>query len=333
MSKAYDAVDALTYELVQRLLGSEWIETERYLPISLFDYSGYMINIYSYVVSVPYYDSFRSRFWPSLAHEVGHIFVNYNVNKSGPLLELILREVTKLATSLQYRVIDKATADLITYQVVELISDTLSAYVCPASFMSAAIIIQIPFEAENAYEGELADYFKYVTHPPLDPRLAAMQNVLRLTGALDEDQDLNKYIESIRKFLEYKNMFGLTNSSYDYIEKYNDLAVDFSEETVKILPKLGVQVFSGDDWKKVKDAFFKPGAYELSPVQLLTLAWMKRLKTIKGDDRLRMQDYFRIRLTEEKAFERIINSIHKYYEREIISKLEENWFDLRVDAH
>jgi hypothetical protein len=74
MAKAYNAVDALTFELVERILGAEWIREEKYSPICLFELE-YAINTGSFIISVPYYDSYRSRFWPALAHETGHILV------------------------------------------------------------------------------------------------------------------------------------------------------------------------------------------------------------------------------------------------------------------
>jgi len=83
INKAYNAVDALSFELVERTLGSDWILNYGYAPISLFDSRGYEINIYSNVVSVPYYDSFRARFWPALAHETAHILVSILAEQEG----------------------------------------------------------------------------------------------------------------------------------------------------------------------------------------------------------------------------------------------------------
>jgi len=334
ISKSFAAVDALSFELVERMLGEKWLKKEKYLPISLFDYSGYMINLYSYVISVPYPDSFRSRFWPSLAHEVGHIFTDHYSKRAGPILELSIEEADELTNLLGYTDEERDWGiETATDQIVELISDAVSVYVCPTSFISAATFIGIPFESPLATNGELADHFRYAEHPPLDSRLTLMQNILKFTKVLSVDIDFEEYTQFIRAFLEQKNIFGLTDKSYKFIEKYNDFAYRLSKKIFKILKNLNIKVFNEKEFKKVQHEFFNPNSYDLSPVQLLTLAWIKRLKCIKNDGLLEIHDYFDKRLKERKMFEHVINSMHKYYETEIVAKLEGLWHDLRNNPY
>jgi hypothetical protein len=330
LSKSYDAVDALTYELVNRVLGSEWVRREKYFPISLFDYRGYMINLHSYIISVPYHDSFRSRFWPSLAHEVGHIFVSYHTTLlRGAIFEVVLRNIDILKTILGFRLGEVAGDNPAINQLVELVSDAVSAYVCPTAFLSAASLIGIPFESVDATNGALARFFKTTGHPPLDSRLALMNNVLRITDGLSQNRTFREQTESVMVFMEQKNLFGLTPVSYDFIEKYNDFANGFSREIVRVLPRLGVIKFGENEWSAVRDAFVKQDYAPLSPVQLLMVAWLKRLITVKNENILSLQEYLDIRLNEEKAFETVVDLMHKYYEKEIIGKMELNWRDIR----
>lgn len=329
LSKAYDAVDALTFELVKRTLGDQWIDEHNYVPISLFDYRGYMINLYSFIISVPYYDSFRSRFWPSLAHEVGHIFTFNYTDQASPLLEIFLRKESEMEELLGYAPKDPNAREHALNQLHELSSDILATYVCPTSFASAASLIPIPFEAKNAAKGALANFVKYTDHPPLDSRLVLMKNVLEATGGLRCDPDFSGYIEEIMMFMETKNMFGLSEESYQFIEKYNEFAITFSNEIIDTLPSMGVKPFNGLEWKTVLNGISTANWDNLSPVQLLTLAWLKRIKTIKAEGSVLIRDYLEHRHREKKTFELVVNSMHKYFEREIISKMEPDWRDLR----
>jgi len=246
------------------------------------------------------------------------------------LLEIILQKGEELRQLLGYGA-DALEIQLkhTTNQLIELISDTISAYVCPTAFMSAATIISVPFESPTAPDGALAQLFRYRNHPPLDSRLVAMQNALGLTKVLDKDRDFEKYVESAKTFVNQKNLVGLTSSSYDFIQEYNNFARTFSRKVVDVLPRLGVEGFDEDEFEYVKGVFLKPSDNALSPIQLLTLAWIKRLKAVKNDGLLIMQDYFDKRFGEEKMFEQIINSMHKYYEKEIVTKMEMTWRDIR----
>ena len=272
-SKSYDAVDALTYELVERILGLEWIKRQKYCPISLFDYSGYMINLRSYIISIPYHDSFRSRFWPSLAHEVGHVFVYESSKTHNSLDDIILGTVEDLERLLGFRPSEFGVYDSATNQLIELAADAISAYVCPPAFLSAASLLGIPFESAGSSNGALARFFKYSDHPPFDTRLLLMKNVLHLTDGLNQNQLFAEHANRVVTFIGRKNLVGLTPISFEFLEDYEDLCKDFCWDVIRSLPALGIKKFERSDWASVRDAIIKQDYTPLSPVQLLN-GWL-----------------------------------------------------------
>ncbi|MCW4018468.1 MAG: hypothetical protein NWF00_07310 [Candidatus Bathyarchaeota archaeon] len=329
LSKSYDAVDALTYELVERILGFEWINQKKYYPISLFDYHGYLINLGSYIISVPYHDSFRCRFWPSLAHEVGHIFVYESSQKSNSLNELILSQVAELEGVLNFQASEIGVLNSATNQLIELASDALSVYVCPTAFLSAASLLYIPYEQSEASDGALARYFKTFSHPPIDSRLALMLNVLKYSGSLAQNKLFSEHGRRVMNFLGQRNLLGLTPTSADFIEDYERFVKIFSHEIVKIFPTLGINKFGENEWSSVRDAFLKQDYCPLSPVQLLTVAWLKRLTQIENSGLSTIGNYLDSRIHEEKAFEALVTLMHNYYDNYIIGKMGDHWHDIR----
>lgn len=136
IGKVYNAFDALSYELTESCFGKEWMREKQYVPLSLFDQE-YAVKSLSEngegplcLITVPYYDCFRSRFWPGLAHEVAHALVHSNE----PLLGCIRSELGPLTDAFIFEFNNKDDADrahrlYIWPQLEELVSDN-SRCVC-----------------------------------------------------------------------------------------------------------------------------------------------------------------------------------------------------------
>ena len=56
---------------------------------------------------------------------------------------------------------------------------------------------------------------------------------------------------------------------------------------------------------------------DLTPIQLVCVSWLKRIRTIKGDSNLVLNDYFLKRRTESKTFENNIRLMYDYYKEKI----------------
>ena len=219
--------------------------------------------------------------------------------------------------------------DSATNQLIELAADAISAYVCPPAFLSAASLLGIPFESAGSSNGALARFFKYSDHPPFDTRLLLMKNVLHLTDGLNQNQLFAEHANRVVTFIGRKNLVGLTPISFEFLEDYEDLCKDFCWDVIRSLPALGIKKFERSDWASVRDAIIKQDYTPLSPVQLLMVGWLKRLTTVRNPNSSNLQKYLALRLHEEKAFETIVHLMHKYYETQLIAKMESDWNDIR----
>lgn len=330
ITKAYNAVDALSFELVEKILGSKWIRKERYTPISLFDSTGYEIDIYSNVVSVPYYDSFRARFWPALAHEIAHILVSLLVEQEGKVASLMIEEMPHLLDVLHYELNDSDGQFFAFMQLIELTSDVIATYICPVCFLSGATILSLPSEDERS-EGAIIGAIREAHHPPSDARIVLMKEVLEQTGVLEADKQIRKIAESSIMFFARKNLALLSDSSYGFIQDYNEIAETYSQKILDLLPQLGLRPFGGDEWNVVREAFKNPNENQLSPIQNICLDWIKRIRMTKNDGYLVIRDFFNKRIAEPKIFEQMVNSMYIYYENEIIKNIKEvDTFDLWI---
>jgi hypothetical protein len=311
--KAYNAVDALTFELVQRTLGPNWIKKEKYAPICLFD-NEYMINVKSYIISVPYYDSFRSRFWSALAHEVGHVAVRHMSETPGPFKDLMLDCVSRLMEVLEYEFYDQEGRKTASLQMSELASDIISAYVCPTSYLTGAYCLDFP----NDQQFQLTNRIRYSHHPPTDSRLSAMRTVLEINGILQADPNYCKSVRGITEFLNLKNLVSVSMESNNLLKSYSEFAETCAHEFLNLIPQIGFKAIDGTQWNLIGDTSGNGGS--LTPVQLICLTWMKRLKTTSRDGGLTSHDYIEKRRTEPKIFEEVISLMYKYYQDEMCKK-------------
>lgn len=323
LSKAYTAVDVFTLDLVRRTFGSDWIREKKYIPISLFDDRGYMINLYSYVISIPYYDNFRSRFWPILAHEVGHILVRAQARQRGRLNTVMLVGQDLLTEELRLSLSNAS------FQIAELTSDIISAYICPPSFLVGLECnsMVLPLETQR---GLVVDYrFRY-THPPSDVRLYAMERVLELQGLLDCDESLQEISGNAKVFLTRKNL-TLGPDSSSFVEDYCDFAGEYAELVLDDLSQMGVQGFNCNNWKESVKLLTDPDLESPSPVHTLASVWLKRLNKTKREGGLDFMAFCRNRQSETKTFEFAVKQMYKYYESRIVPRLRVRPYDIWID--
>lgn len=322
LSKAYIAADIFTFELVKRTLGKKWIKDEKYIPISLFDDRGYMINLYSYVISIPFYDNFRSRFWPVLAHEVAHILVDKQAREYGPLQRVMLDGQDWMIETLG---LDPYNAAL---QIAELSCDIIATYVCPTALISALEnnSLYIPLESTAG----LSNVIRFqASHPPTDSRLSAMEEVLEREGMIACDPILEDICRTGQIFFSMKNL-TISSISFDFIEQYNDFARMYAGRALHVLPLLEIQSFCCPDWQNARQSFDDPDMDPQSPIHLLALVWLKRLHAASKDGQTGARHFFSNRTNETKTFEYVVDQIYKYYEKEIIPKLKVKPYDVRV---
>jgi len=328
LQKVYCAIDAVVFDLIKTILGTDWMQEEKYVPISLLNSQtgGYTVHPVSLLFSAPYHDSFRARFWPALSHEVSHILFLRLSKIPGSFLANVLRGCNELQNILSpYAPTD---LQLINAQISELTSDIISCYVCPPSYLSAAINLAIPVDVPNS--PPLHQVYPRHTHPPLDPRLAAMEVVLDSTGILDASGLVKKMVEGVNSFLSRKNLALPNADSYQLISNYIEFAIRYAQRILPLLHQIGLNAFDGDQWNTCVDSFFNQ-QYDLSPTQFLCVDWVKRLRQIKNDCTLSLQDFFGERKREPKIFEHMVHNLYNCYEDMVKQIREEGIFDIRFD--
>ena len=185
IGKVYNSVDALCYELTKKCFGEEWILSRQYVPLSVFGqvYSMRPLtkNGAGSLITVPYQDCFRARFWPILAHEIAHAKVALAKKLWEPLFECIMNEVDGLDLVLFSDITDKTESKkiadyLIIPELTELVSDIIAAYICGPAYLFASSI-SLSFLARD-WSSCFYDAVRKSQHPPIEVRLAAMQEVL-----------------------------------------------------------------------------------------------------------------------------------------------------------
>jgi len=320
LSKTYNAVDALTFDLVERILGLTWMMDEKYVPLSVFDDRGYMVNPFSYITSIPYYDNFRSRFWTILAHEVSHIFVFYQTMSLGVLHNTMLAGQEKMVQELGF------SEDYAALQITELTCDIISAYVCPTVLLAAlqnnSMIIDVELSREDLIEQSLQ-----ASHPPSDSRLRAMGKVLEHTGIFEVDAEFKRIYQSAIMFYARKNLV-ISEQSHKFLENFNNFAEEFSENVISELSHIGVEKFGGDDWNIAIDSLGSKDAEDESPVHTTAIVWLKRLRKTKSSGNKTLRDFLLDRKNETKAFEYAVEQMYKYYETKIVPRVRVEPYDL-----
>lgn len=317
----YNAVDGLCYDLFKKILGRDWIINKRYVPISIFHSSGYKINTHTYIVCIPYNDAFRPHLWPSLAHEVAHIFVFEEYKRKGEFRSIIDDETTRLMEDvLEYNRDETEGIKIASYHLTELTSDIVGACVCPAIFYSAAMMLYLQWETKN---NELKKFVRNASHPLSDVRINAMSLVLNKLGIKGKNKAIHRFIEETEAFFGEKNLFGIDppSESWDLIQTYFVFVENFVDKIFKFLPKTTIEFFDSRVWDSIINKIENKDIENLSPVQMVNAAWLKRLIITKGEAYLKIEKYIKNRKEEQKIFEELIYQFYKYWIKDVMKEV------------
>jgi len=342
IGKVYNAVDALSYELMENCFGEKWIKEKQYVPLSLFGLEYSMLPLSetgpSCLITVPYYDCFRARFWPGLAHEVAHTMVESN----GPLLKCMKYELYDLVDVLVYEFKDQEDAqrtveNYIYPQIVEVVCDIVSTYLCgPASLFSGSTMLN--FSSRLGYH-TFYDAIRYSTHPPIEVRMTAMRKVLDLLNVSSSYSSSEIILNGFQTFLEGKNIVpqdqiqefigGYSEESFLFdhtnlpglIFDYKKAIELFTSSVVGVLKDSNLVPFNGEKWKDVTNTIKHGSLNGLNPIQLMNVAWVVRLEKIVGDSNLEKKPFLDKRKSEMKLFEMLVHNMYRYYEREVVPKV------------
>jgi hypothetical protein len=360
IGKVYNAVDALSYNLMENCFGKKWIRKTHYTPVSLFGLNYAMLPLeYALLpplkgslelrfeitgpgslIIIPYYDCFRARFWPSLAHEVGHIavalakdhFPLLYMRKEAEIyyLKKIFSNNTDDSLLSIYIWNNKSLNYYISMQLGEIISDIVSAYICgPASFFSASTLLQLS-------NWSLADDF-FVSilqnnHPPIEIRLTAMLKTLELLEIPSCNLTFAEVAEGTQKSLKNIKSINQNGSETPFgkqIYSYNEEIAKFAEKVVLDLRNEKLVPFNGEKWIEINESIKKTGSLDgLKPIELINIAWAARFKKTKCDctmDNEHMphtNKIFEKRQGEKKLFETLVHCMYSYYEKEVVNKFK-----------
>jgi hypothetical protein len=348
-TKIYNAVDALSYQLMKSCFGQDWIRKEQYVPLSLFDQEYAILRLSGSepgsLVTIPYYDCFRTSFWPGLAHEVAHIMVTMvtNIEDYNPLLldcmkawsDALLFTLFTQREIKNYPKIEK----IITKQISELTSDIIATYICgPASLFSASTML--PFSGRWGH-GTFYESVRSTSHPPIEVRVAAMQRILEDSGLPLLYPLFNEMSEGVNCVLTNKNylpqdviderMGGYTEQSCDFdmkklpikMHEYREEATFFAEDLMKILDDSGLKPFTDDEWSEVTDTLTKREPFDgLNPIQLTNLVWAVRLRKGMDNRNLPIRQFFDKNMNEQKLFEITVNHMYTYYESVVVPEVK-----------
>ena len=299
LNKVYNAVDGLTYELAEKILGEKWIRQKEYSPASLFSQI-YAVTFLTHLITIPYIDCFRMRYWSLLAHEVAHISIyEQHTLKKTPIYTL-MQTVGPIALWRNLR-IDTLTAQS---QLVELTCDCIGTYTCGPSIFFACSTLHpyLPFRYEC--ESIIID-----SHPPFDARLYAMAKILERLGIL-RDNRLRDIVDNTLGFLLEKES-RLTPECARFVNRYCELASDYADIIMNLLPRFGVKKFERRDWDSIISG--KTPFKKLSPIQVLNLAWYKRILTSERDFSGNFEEFFERKQKETKLFEHAVDQMYSYY--------------------
>lgn len=319
LNKIYICGDCVLTAFFEKIMGAEWMETEKCFPVTFFG-GEYQISQINYITQIPLADIYRCRFWSLLAHEVGHIKL---LKLEGDQYQIFIDLLGDIRNKLigPPMLIAHYFAER---QIHELLSDLIGMYVCgPAYLNSAAERLRplIPVECVNenlilAPEIEcLARLRNRHIHPPTDIRIKAM---LRMSSFLGFDDD---WISSLGDFVKIKHSQYLNSSIFkNYITTYDDIIKDFFNQIISFIQAIIPQsnVFNHTNWETVKNSNFETFN---TPIDLLNMIWINRKKTFHFGEDTTYKDFFKRRKIEIKPFACVIKNLYDYYSKHCHSLL------------
>jgi hypothetical protein len=331
LTKVFESVDALTYQLLKNTLGEKWIEHEKFAPVTILGEKDYCINTENYVINIPYHDCFRSRYWAALSHEVAHIFVHYyfRILKNEEFVELVERNIYKLGKILDaiYNDIDwNVFVDYpVISQVFELICDVVACFTCGSPpLLSLCTYDRFSLSEVFLNEDQLLKV-RQNSHPPLFFRTIAMKKTLEYTGILDLDNDLSDFIASIERVTEFDTRHALLEfgdgSLPDIFPDYFKFTEQISDDILGFLDELAhsrkIESFGRHEFINLMRSLKNMKWDKLTPIEAMNVVWLKRRVRTFETPGLSTGEFYRGRKNETKIFETMVNICYNYYEKTV----------------
>ncbi len=304
--KTYNAVDALSSNLVQVILGKGWAKKVEYTPISLFDSNGYSINPESHIISIPFHDAYRSRFWAALSHEIAHIFLRLNAEG---LLKIVIEEYVE---SLSDIVFYKNRAR---FQIIELACDIISVLTCPGAYFSGASMF--PLQAQLETKSKILRNWRLSYHPPVDIRLETMDTILDNAGIKEQSDPFSRFINDVNYSIKVKNL-TLDEEKFRFLGNYSAIMANFTSDFSKRLNLFTIERYTPNKFKKVQKALEQSNYTNLDPIDIIQLLWLKRLEVFYSEgEELKLTKFLQNRIYEPNMFENAVECMHNYYLKNI----------------
>ncbi len=330
LTKVFESVDALTYQLFNRTLGGDWIREKKFVPVTILGEKDYSINTETYVTNIPYHDCFRSRYWAGLSHEVAHVFIHHYLEiQDEEFVDLIERNIYKLGIILGglYQDISGGIAakESIISQVFELVCDMVACFTCGSPHLLSLCMYDRFSLSEVASSEEQCIRVWRSSHPPLFFRILVMKKTLEHTGILDADRDLREFISSVEGINYFDTEYALQEFGEGFLP---DIFIDYFRFTEQIsgdvlgfLDELAlrgkIERFGKVEFINLIKALRNMKLENPTPVEGMNIVWLKRrTRTFKNPD-LSTRDFIAERRNETKIFETMVNLCFDYYERTV----------------
>lgn len=339
LTKVFQSIDALTYQLLKNTLGEDWMRDKKFAPVTILGEKDYSINTETYVVNVPYHDCFRSRYWATLAHEAAHVFFYYywkeakdeefaknfnrNIYRLGEVLDSIWLNENEFETTYEVKL-----------QVIELICDIVACYVCgPPPFLSLCTYDRFTLSYVDI-DKNTGISVTQKEHPPLFFRLYVMRKTLQHTEILSVDKDLREFISSVVSIAEFDTDYTLRRYDEDFLphlfEDYTKFADQISEDILCFLDKLRsegkIKYFGKNEFVKLVKSVKNMELERLTPIEAMNIIWLKRrARTFENPNpNLCFRQFYKARKNETKIFEMTVFLCYNYFEHTVCAETKED---------
>jgi len=329
MCKVYEAIDSLAYDLMTRIMGTAG-EEGLFYPISCFEES-YASMFPTEILTIPYHDTFRARFWPILAHEIAHVGINRSLGVDDEFRNFMYdASLFMLRACFDLRLLKLPEEKLeglrrvASSQIVELMCDIVAAYVTgPAYFFASANLLL------NVVGSSLRRH-----HPSDRVRLSCIADVLEKNG-FTKCTWLWPYIEAIKDYenrLEEVVIEALSRGDErkrrllsERVRAYADFAAKLSTLVLDDLESssvrgLACRKYEIHSWRQMIEGLGSSDDVVLTPVDVLNADWLKRIGITMRQSRWRIDRFLDARRDEPKIFEFVVRSCHKYYSRAVLKE-------------
>jgi hypothetical protein len=310
--KIYHAADALCYNIFDSIMGKAWVRSRSYFPLTLFG-DKYAVLLPHNIVEIPSCDACRNRFWGKVAHEIGHIkiYEKRHTAQYTKLLDSFIENFASWPINLSPSTVQS--------QFIELLSDSIGAYVCgPSALLSAlsSSALDLPLyndaSAQIMMSAEAIEASRELTHPPIFIRISMMQEFLRM-GGIDE-----KWMNPLAKYAKQLSIENQNLSNYDlFLNTYwivvKNMITDFYSLVKRFCGKKAV--FDVTKWTNCPDILkgLSLGKdVEVTPIELINAVWLSRKDSFKSAD---VATFLLNRQFEGKNFEVSIEKMVDWYSR------------------